>query len=167
MQQLDGAVFRVCDVSDAVSFQLEDITGGTGISTVSYDAFTGGTAQKITFGTSLSTVAEMTMSGGEFDAIDISTIHSNVKKEIPGLASPVSIALKHLWDITDAGQRAMKAASDAQSQLAVKVTFGVGGSIMVFNGGIGFFGFPEGGFGEAIKSSAKVSVTNTPNFYSA
>lgn len=167
MQQLDGKVFRVCNVSTTVSFQLEDVSGGNGIDTTTFDTFSSGTAKKITFGTSLSTVSEATLSGGDFAKIDTSVIHANVKREIPGLASPVSIDIKHLWDFTDAGQAAMKAASDAQSQLAFKFTFGTGGKIMVFNGYTGFTALPAGAFGEAIKSSGTISATNNPTFYSS
>jgi len=167
MQQLDGKVYRVCNVSTTVSFQLEDVSGGTGIDTTLFDTFSSGTAKKITFGTSLSTVAEITMSGGDFTKIDTSVIHSNVKREIPGLASPVSIDIKHLWDVSDAGQAAMKVASDVQTQLAVKITFGTGGKIMVFNGYVGYTALPAGTFGEAIKSSGSISATSTPSYYSA
>ncbi|MGZ8927134.1 MAG: phage tail tube protein [Methylobacter sp.] len=167
MQQLDGKVYRVCSVSTTVSFQLEDVTAGTGIDTTLFDTFSSGTAKKITFGTSLSTVAEISMSGGDFAKVDTSVIHANVKREIPGLASPVSIDIKHLWDITDAGQLAMKASSDAQTQLAIKVTFGVGGKVMVFNGYVGFTALPAGAFGEALKSSGSISATNAPTYYSA
>ena len=167
MQQLDGKVYRVCNVSTTVSFQLEDVSGGTGINTTTFDTFSSGTAQKITFGTSLSTVAEITMSGGDFAKVDTSVIHSNIKREIRGLASPVSIDIKHLWDIADAGQAAMKSASDAQTQLAVKMTFGVGGKIMAFNGYVGYTALPAGTFGEALKASGSISATSAPTYYSA
>jgi hypothetical protein len=113
MQQLDGKVFRVCNIATTVSFQLEDVSGGAGISTLAYDTFSSGSCEKITFGTTLSTVAEITMSGGDFSKLDITVIHGNVKRERPGIASAVSVDIKHNWDITDAGQAAMKIASDA------------------------------------------------------
>jgi hypothetical protein len=167
MQQLDGKVYRVVNVSTTVSFQLEDVSSGTGIDTTTFDTFSSGTAKKITFGTTLSTVAEITMSGGDFDKVDTSVIHGNVKREIPGLASPVSIDIRHLWDISDAGQAAMKTASDAQTLLAVKFTFGTGGKIMVFSGYVGFTALPAGAFGEAIKSSGSIAAAATPSYYTA
>jgi hypothetical protein len=167
MQQLDGKVYRVVNVSTTVSFQLEDVNGGTGISTVSFDTFASGTAQKITFGTSLTTVAEITMTGGDFSKVDSTVIHGNVKRERPGVASAVSIDIKHNWDITDAGQLAMRVASDAQTQLAMKITFGTGGNIMVFSGYVGYVGLPTGAFGDVIKSAANISANSIPTYYSA
>lgn len=165
MQQLDGKVYRVCNVVSTTTFQLESVSGGTGIDTTTYDAFSSGSCQKITFGTTLSTVAEITMTGGDVSKIDTTVIHGNVKRERPGMASAVSIDIKHNWDITDAGQVAMKAASDAQTQLAIKVNFG--GSIMVFSGFVGFAALPTGSFGEVIKSVGNISANSIPVYYAS
>ena len=78
MYQLDGRVARVKAVSGS-GFTLE------GIDTTAFDTFVSGTAEKITFGTSISTATTVSSSGGGFDMIDITTIHDNAKKEMPGL----------------------------------------------------------------------------------
>lgn len=166
MFQLNGRVFRLVNVT-GTTFQLEDTIGGTGISTVGFDTFTSGTAQRITFGTSITTAANLTASGGDFDFLDTTTIHTNQKSQIPGAANPVTFAMEHLWDVTDAGQIAMKNASDLQSQLAFKLTYGTGGPIQVFTGYVGYTGAPTGAAQEVLKSSASLTAFGTPSYYSA
>jgi len=165
MYQLNGRVFRVVNVSTTVSFQLEDISGGTGISTVGYNTFTSGTAQKITFGTTITTAASMTASGGDFAYLDTTTIHTNQKSQVPGAANPISFEMEHLWDITDAGQTAMKNASDLQSQLAIRLTYGTGGPIQVFTGYIGYTGSPTGAAQDILKSKATITAFGSPTYY--
>lgn len=166
MYQLNGRVFRVV-AATGTTFQLEDTTGGTGLSTVGFSAFTSGTAQKITFGNSITTAASIDASGGEFSFIDTTTIHSNQKSQIPGVADPLSFKMEHLWDITDAGQIAMKTASDAQSQLAFRFTYGTGGPIQVFTGYVGFTGTPKGSAQDKLTSSATVTAFGSSTYYSA
>lgn len=167
MYQLNGQVYRVVAVSTTVSFQLEAISGGTGIDTTTFDTFSSGTAQKITFGTSITTATSMSASGGDFDFIDTTTIHTNQKTQIPGAANPLSYSFDNIWDISDAGQTAMKIASDAQAQRAFKFTFGTGGKIMVFTGYVGFTGAPTGSAQDKVVSPATVTAFGAPNYYSA
>lgn len=167
MSQLDGRVFRVCNVSTTVSFQLEDISGGTGLSTVGFDAFVSGTAKKITFGTSITTSTTLDATGGNFSFLDTTLVHSNVKSQIPGVADPLAFNMDVLWDITDAGQIALLAASNAQSQLAFKITYGTGGPIQVFTGYVGFTGAPKGAAQEVLKSTATITAFGKPTYYSA
>lgn len=167
MWQLNGRVFRVCEVSTTVSFQLEDISGGGGISTVGFDAFSSGTCNKITFGTSITTATSIEASGGEFGYIDTTTIHVNQKTQIPGVAEPITKKFQHLWDITDAGQIAMKTASDTQAQKAFKLTYGTGGPIEVFTGYVGYTGSPNGSALDKITSPATITAFGPPSYYSA
>ena len=166
MSQVNGRVFRVANVATD-TFQLEDVTGGTGIDTTVFDTFSSGTAKKITFGTSITTAATINVTGGDFDFIDTTTIHSNQKSQIPGAANPISISMDQLWDIADAGQIALKAASDTQAQRAFKFTFGTGGPIMVFVGYVGFTGAPTGNAQDKITSPATVTAFGSPTYYSA
>lgn len=166
MSQVNGRVFRVANVATD-TFQLEDVTGGAGIDTTLFDTFSSGTAKKITFGTSITTAATINVTGGDFDFIDTTTIHSNQKSQIPGAANPISISMDQLWDIADAGQIALKAASDTQSQRAFKFTFGTGGPIMVFVGYVGFTGAPTGNAQDKITSPATVTAFGSPTYYSA
>lgn len=166
MWQLNNRVFRVCNVATD-TFQLEDVTGGTGISTASFDTFTSGTAEKITFGNSITTATSMNVSGGNYSMIDTTTIHGNQKSQVPGLPDPLSMSFDNLWDPTDSGQAAMKAASDAQAQRAFKFTFGTGGKIMAFNGYVGFAGAPAGQAQDKVTTQAVITCEGTPSYYSA
>lgn len=167
MWQLNGRVFRVCNISTTVSFQLEDISGGTGISTVGFDTFSSGTANKITFGVSITSATAIEATGGDFGYIDTTTIHTNQKTQIPGVADPITKKFTHLWDITDAGQIAMKTASDNQAQLAFKLTYGTSGPIEVFTGYVGFTGSPNGSAQDKITSPATITAFGPPSYYSA
>lgn len=166
MWQLNGRVFRVCNVATD-SFRLENVSGGDGIDTSAFDTFTSGTAQKITFGTSITTAVDMNVSGGNFAFIDTTTIHGNQRSQIPGLPDALSASFNNLWDPTDAGQSAMKAASDAQAKRAFKFTFGTGGKIMVFAGYVGFAGAPAGQAQDKVTSQAVITCEGTPSYYSA
>ena len=166
MYQLNGRVFRVLSVSTTVSFVIEG-TGGASLNTTGYTAFTSGTCNKITFGTSITTATTMSASGGDFDFIDTTTIHELVKTQIPGTANPLSYSFDNIWDAADAGQIAMKAASDAQSTRAFKFTFGSGGPIMVFNGYVGFTGAPTGSAQDKVVSPAAVTAFGTPTYYAS
>lgn len=166
MWQLHGRVFRVASVATD-TFQLEDVSGGTGISTASFDTFTSGTAEKITFGNSITTATSMNVSGGDYDMIDVTTIHANQKSQIPGLPNAISFSFDNLWDPTDAGQSAMKAASDAQAVRAFKFTFGTGGKIMVFAGYVGFAGAPAGQAQDKVTTQAIITAYGNPNYYAS
>lgn len=166
MHQLNGRVFRVLSVSTTVSFVIEG-SGGASLDTTGFGAFTSGTCQKITFGTSITTATSMSASGGDFDFIDTTTIHDLVKTQIPGSANPLSYSFDNQWDISDAGQIAMKAASDAQAKRAWKFTFGSGGPIMVMNGYVGFTGAPTGQAQDKVVSPASVTAHGLPTYYSS
>jgi len=166
MWQLNGRVFRVCSVATN-TFSLEDVSSGTGLSTSAFDTFTSGNAYKITFGTSITTATSMNVSGGNFGMIDTTTIHGNQKSQIPGLPDPLSATFDNLWDPTDAGQAAMKSASDAQAKRAFRFTFGTGGKIMVFSGYVGFNGAPQGSAQDKVVTSAVITAEGSPTYYSA
>jgi hypothetical protein len=166
MDELNGRVFRVLSVSTTVSFVIEG-TGGISLDTTSFKAFTSGTCNKITFGNSITTATTMSASGADFDFIDTTTIHELVKTQIPGAANPLSYSFENLWDPADAGQIAMKAASDAQAQRAFRMTFGIGGPIMVFNGYVGFAGAPTGSAQDKVVTPAVITAFGTPTYYAS
>ena len=160
MYQLDGKVARVANKTTD-TFELE------GINTTSFDTFSTGTAEAITFGTSITTATSMNASGGDFDFIDTTTIHVNNKTQVPGLGNPVNYSFDNLWDPADAGQLAMKAASDAQAIRAFKFTFGTGGKIMVFAGYVGFSGAPTGQAQDKVSTPAAITQFGTPTYYAS
>lgn len=160
MNQVNDRVFRVANKTTD-TFEL----GGE--NTTNFDTFSSGTAQKLTFGTTISSAIDVSASGGEFDMIDITTIHDAVKREMPGLPSAISFSMNHIWDPTDAGQIAMKAASDIQGKRAFKFQFGTGGKIIVFNGYVGFVGLPGGSAQDKVTTASVVTMNGTPTYYAS
>lgn len=162
MHQLNTRVARVANVSGAGNtFELE------GIDTSDFDTFSSGTFQVITFGTSITSATSISSSGGGFDFLDTTTIHSNTRTQMPGLPAAITYTMDHIWDVSDAGQVAMKSASDAQDQRAFKFTFGTGGQIMVVAGYVGFDGSPGGSAQDIVKTSAVITANGTPTYYSS
>lgn len=160
MHQLNEKVVRVANVA-ANTFELE------GVDTTLFDTFSSGTAEAITFGTSITSATTVSTSGGGFDFIDTTTIHGNTKTQTPGLPSALAYTMDHIWDPADAGQIAMKTASDAQARRAFKFTFGTGGKIMVFAGYVGFDGAPGGSAqGKAVTPST-ITSNGRPTYYAS
>ena len=159
MWQLDQVVARVANVA-ANTFELE------GIDATSYDNFTSGTANEVTFGTTLSSVSDINVSGGDFQMIDVTTIHDNVKKEVPGSASPVSISMTANWDPSDAGLVALKSASDARAQRAIRFTFSDSAK-WVFNGYIGCTLSPAGQAQGKVSTPLKITAYGKPRAYTS
>lgn len=160
MHQLDTRVARIANVA-ANTFELE------GIDTTSFDTFSSGTAKEITFGTSVTTATNLSSSGGGFDFIDTTTIHSNTKTQMPGLPDAATYTFDNIWDVSDAGLQAMKAASDAQSMRAFKFTFGTGGQIMVFAGYVGANLLPGGQAQQLVTTPAVITMFGTPSYYAS
>lgn len=159
MHQLDGRVVRAANVA-ANTFELE------GVDTTLFDTFTSGTAEVITFGTSLATATSVSATGGDFDFVDVTTIHDNVKKQIPGLANPATFTFENIWDVSDAGLVALKAASDSQAERAVRFTF-ANGQKLYFNGYIGCTLLPTGNAQEVVKTSVVITMFGKPTVYSS
>lgn len=162
MHQLNDRVARVANVNAAGNtFELE------GIDTTLFDTFTGGTFEVITFGTSITTATNISSNGGGFDFIDTTTIHGNSKTQMPGLPAAATYNMDHIWDVADAGQIAMKSASDAQAKRCFKFTFGTGGQIMVFAGYVGFDGAPGGSAQQLVTTQATITANGKPSYYAS
>lgn len=159
MYQVDGRVFRVAN-STTNTFELE------GEDTTNYDTFTSGTAEAITFGTTMSTATGLTASGGDFDFIDITTIHDNVRKQIPGLASPATYTFESLWDVSDTALAALKSAADNQAQRCIRFTFASGAKV-VFNGYIGATLLPTGNAQDKVVTQVVMTMFGRPTLYAS
>lgn len=160
MRQLNDRVVRVANVT-ANTFELE------GIDTTAFDTFSSGGAQAITFGTNITTATSISSSGGGYDFIDTTTIHDNARTQVPGLPAAISYSFDNIWDVSDAGLKAMKVASDAQGKKAFKFQFGVGGQIMVFAGYVGANLLPGGSAQQLVTTSAAITLNNTPSYYAS
>ena len=160
MFQLNERVARIKTVSGS-GFTLE------GVDTTNFDTFSSGTCAKLTFGTSITTATSLSSSGGDFDFIDTTTIHGNAKTQIPGLPNPSTYTFENIWDVSDAGLLAMKAAADAQGIRAFKFTFGTGGQIMVFAGYVGASLLPGGSAQDKVTTSAVITMNGSPSYYAS
>lgn len=160
MRQIDDRVFRVSGVV-ANSFVLE------GEDTTAYDDFSSGTFQLVTYGTSITTATGVQASGGDFDFLDTTTIHGNAKSQVPGLPNASTFTFENLWDVSDAGLKAMKLASDSQAKRAFRFTFGSGGQVMLFNGYVGASLLPTGSAQEVVKTPSTITMNGTPTYYAS
>lgn len=162
MHQLDDRVVRVANVNTASNtFELE------GIDTSAFDTFSSGTFQKITFGTSITTATTLNSSGGGFDFIDVTTIHSNARAQMPGLPAAATYTFENIWDVSDGGLLAMKTASEAQAKRAFKFTFGTGGQIMVFAGYVGANLLPGGQAQGLVTTPTTITMNGSPSVYAS
>lgn len=159
MWQLDTRTVRVANVTTN-TFELE------GVDSTDYDTFSSGTAEEITFGTTFSTIGDISTSGGDFEMIDVTTIHDNVKKSIPGSASQVEVSGNMNWDPADAGQIALKSASDSRSLRAFAITFS-DQTKWYFTGYPGYTGTPTGSAQQKVTSPFKISSFGRPSFYAS
>ena len=161
MNQVNNRVFRVANVSaGSDTFELE------GENTSSYDTFTSGSFQVITFGTTLATARGLTASGGDYDYIDTTTIHDQVRTQIPGLPAPLAYSLENIWDVADGGLVAMNTAAKLKAQRAFRFTFS-SGQIMVFNGYVGASLAPVGNAQDLVTTPATITMFGLPTYYSS
>ena len=158
MYQVNYRVFRVASVA-ADTFALE------GEDSTNYGTFVSGTAAKITFGTSLATLTSINASGGDFDFIDTTTIHDNIKTQVPGLPNPATYTFESFWDPSDAGLVALKSASDSQAQRAILFAF-ANGQKFTFNAYVGCSLSPTGSAQDLIKTSVVFTALGGPKSYS-
>jgi len=157
MSQVNGRVFRIANQA-ANTFELE------GLDSTAYSAFATGFANEITFGINMTTATGLTASGGEFDFIDTTTIHDNVRTQIPGLAAPASYAFENIWDAADAALIALTEASDTQGQRAVRFSF-ANGQKLVFNGYVGATLLPVGNAQDKVTTNVTITMFGRPTLY--
>ena len=160
MWQINDKPVRVANVT-ANTFELE------GVDTTLFDTFTSGTAEKATLGTSITTATSITASGGSFEFLDATTIHGNARAVLPGLPEETKFEMEHIWDPTDAGLAAMKAASDAQARRVFQFTFGTGGKKMMFAGYVGASLLPGGSAQALVTTPTVITMTGTPTYYAS
>ena len=86
---------------------------------------------------------------------------------MPGLPNPSSFSFDNIWDVSDAGLKAMKAAGDAQAKRAFKFTFGTGGQIMVFTGYVGATLLPAGQAQGLVTTQSVITMNGSPTYYAS
>lgn len=161
MSQVDGRIFRVANVNaGGNTFELE------GCDSSAFDTFSTGSFVILTFGTTLTVASNVSVSGGDFQFIDVTTIHDTVQKQIPGNASPTTFSLDCQWQPDDAGLIALKAASDAKAQKAVRITFANGYKYLV-TGFIGATLSPTGSAQQVVTTPVVITAFGRPTTYGA
>ena len=159
MSQVDKRIVRVANVdSGANTFEAE------GVDSTSYDTFSSGTFEVLTFGTTLDVASNVSVSGGDFQFIDVTTIHDTIQKQIPGNASPTTFSLDCQWQPDDAGLIALKAASDAKAEKAVRITFANGYKYLV-TGYIGCTLSPTGSAQQVVSTPVVITAFGRPQTY--
>lgn len=159
MSQMDRRIVRVANVdAGANTFEAEDVVS------TNYDTFSSGTFELVTFGTTLTVASNVSVSGGDFQFIDVTTIHDTVQKQIPGNASPTTFSLDCQWQPDDAGLVALKAASDAKAEKAVRITFANGYKYLV-TGYIGATLSPTGSAQQVVSTPVVITAFGRPQTY--
>jgi hypothetical protein len=92
----------------------------------------------VTFGTSVTTMLDFTSSGGEAETDDQSTIHDDIQILAPVRFSATTYTSNSIWDPADVALKALKSASDAKAQRAVRFTMSDGAKHAFY----GYVGFP-------------------------
>lgn len=159
MPALNDRVVRIANVT-AGTFELE------GVDTTLLGTFTSGSAQAITFGISMTTATGVNASGGEPEFADITTIHDNIRKQVPVVTSPMVIAFDSLFDASDAALLALKAAADALTKRAIRISYPSGAKI-VFSGYVSASLTPTGSAQEAVKTGVTLTAAGRPTVYSS
>jgi hypothetical protein len=162
MWQLDDKAVRVTSVdTTSNTFVLE------GVDTTQFEDFSTGTFSVVTLGTSITTATTISSSGGDFEMIDTTTIHVNARTQMPGLPNATTFTMDHLWDASDPGLIALKAASDTQSKRVFRFTFGQGGKTMLFAGYVGASLLPAGQAQQLVTTNAVITMNGTPTYYAS
>ncbi len=157
MTQINNRVFRVGTVTGS-TFQL------VGEDTTLYDTFTDGSMQVITFGTNLTSATGLSVSGGDFNFVDTTTIHEFIATQVPGLASAAVYNMELLWDPNDAAQIAFKRISNNKTLSGIRFTW-PDGTVLIFNGYIGYVGLPSGNAQEKVISNCSFTMYGSPSLY--
>ena len=165
MLELNGRLFKVVSVA-ADSFQIAGPDGATGLSTLGFNAFTSGTAEKVTLGTTLTGCMDFNSGGGDIKTIDATTVHDTQDVEVVVGATAQSYEMTVQWDPASAAQQAMKAAFVARANKAFKIRW-PDGAYILFYGTVGYTGAPGGGKQGVTTSPAKVSMLNSLTEYTA
>lgn len=161
MHQVNDRIFRIANVNTtAKTFELE------GEDTTSYDTFISGSYQIITFGASFNTVQTVSPSGGDYEKADVTTIHDAVRKNVPTIAQPLTLAMTNIFDLTDPGFAECNKAYKAKAKRAFRLRFGTGAKILL-TGYVGAAGVPTGQAQGVVQTPVSVEAQNLPTVYAS
>jgi hypothetical protein len=175
MYQVDERIWRVANVSvgsdtfelegsQAAAYTAQGAVTASG-STTGRGTLAAGVAE-VTFGTTLAIMTDLQVSGGDFEQIDVTTIHDNIRKSIPGAANPIVFSGACVWDPADAGFVALKAASEGKEKLAFRFTLANSQKVL-FLGYVGFTGLPTGQAQQLITTPFNITMFGAATTYSS
>ena len=161
MYQVNSRPFRIASVNTtAKTFELESEDSTT------YDTFVSGSIQVITFGASMTTAQNINVSGGEPEYADVTTIHDNVKKRVPTIVSPLSLAMDAIFDLSDPAFIELNKAYKAKTTRVVRLRFGTGAK-MLLTGYASASGVPTGQAQGVVQTKLSIEAQNLPTIYAS
>jgi hypothetical protein len=156
MTQLHKRAGRVANVNaGANTFEIEDEDS------TNYGTFASGTATPITLGVSMTTVQDVNSSGGEPEYKDISTIHDQIRREVPTVVSAFNLAFGCLWDMTDAAHQELKQATLELTERVIRIRFS-NGVVMLGNAYVSAAGVPTGSAQDVVKTNVAFTMQGLP-----
>lgn len=159
MGKLDHRVVRVANKTDD-TFELK------GLDSTNYATFLTGTAAKITFGAAANTVTDVNPTGGEAKSVDITTVHTDTDREMPGNFSALSYAFGNLWVPDDPALLELAAATSAKEERAIEIVFATG-TLVLMNTFPSVSLAPGGTKGEAVTTPSSFKVRGPLTFYAS
>jgi len=162
IDELNGRLFVVFN-SATDTFELADVGGAAGISTLAMGTFTSGTVKLVTLGTSVSGVQEFAPAGGDPKFVDTTTVHDKTSKQIVVGANAQSFGLTFQWDPANTAQAAMLAAYAAAASKGFKILW-PNGTFMLFYGSVGFTGMTGGASQGVTTTPAAISLEGAPTY---
>lgn len=161
MSEVADRVFRIANVNGAANtFELE------AEDTTDYGTFVSGSYQVITYGASMTTAQNINVTGGETEYADVTTIHDLVRKRVPTIVSPMSLAMDNIFDLTDPAFVELNKAHKAKAKRAIRLRFGTGAK-MVLTGYASAAGVPTGQAQGVVQMKVAIEAQNMPTVYSS
>ena len=145
MVELDGQAVRIAN-SDTNSFELE------GLDTSAYSVYTAGVANDVATWTTLAGAQSISMPNPAPNKIDVTTLIDKSKQYVYGLTDAPDGSISGLYDPTNAGVLAIKAATKANTPLVFRVSWAAG-QYTYFNANV------SGGSGFDLQQNAAATAT--------
>jgi hypothetical protein len=159
----NARVFKV-DQQDANSFEVEGLNS---TSTSDYPAGTGvGTVNEITAWTQISQILDVTTSGGEMQFTNYSFLENDYETSIPTQSAPMVMTMQIADDPALAGYVALKAASEARTPYALRVSY-PSGAYAYYYGYVSMNETPTFTKNQIQAVSATFNLINRPTRYAA
>lgn len=156
MTQLHKRVGRVANVNaGSNTFEIEDEDS------TNYGTFVAGTATPVTLGVSMTTVQDVDSGGGEPEYKDISTIHDQIRREVPTVVSAFNLRFGCLWDMTDAAHQELKQATLELTERVIRIRFS-NGVVMLGNAYVSAAGVPTGSAQDVVKTNVAFTMQGLP-----